>query len=106
MGMDRPSTQAAYIELVSQALIDVEELRSSIEYDEEFMGGALSVAEKLENNLRALYASMIGGSYQFADEDLDFMAVVNTTPEIWLPFKPLLRLINQTHRKGLEVEGN
>ena len=106
MAMDRPKTQAAYIELVNQALIDVEELRNAIEYDEEFMGGALGVAENLENNLRALYASLIGGSYQFADEDLDFMVIVNTAPEVWLPFKPLLRLINQTHRLGLEVEEN
>jgi len=106
MSMNRPSTQEAYIELVNQAMIDVEELRSSIEYDEEFMGGAIDIAEKLENNLKSLYASLIGGSYQFADQDLDFMEVVDTAPEIWLPFKPLLRLINKTHREGLEVEDN
>lgn len=106
MAMDRPSTRQAYIELVKQALIDAEELRSSIEYDEEFMGGAMGPAEKLENNLQSLYASLIGDSYQFADEDLDFMDVVNTTPDVWVPFKPLLRLINLTHRQGLEVENN
>lgn len=103
MAMERPSTQAAYIELVNQALIDVEELRSAIEYDEEYMGEALGLAERLENNLRSLYASLIGGSYQFADEDLDFMEIVNTAPDVWVPFKPLLRLINQTHRQGLET---
>jgi len=106
MAMDRPSTQQAYIELVKQALIDTEELRSSIEYDEEFMGGAMGLAEKLENNLKSLYASLSDDSYQFADEDLDFMDVVNKAPDVWVPFKPLLRLINLTHRQGLEVENN
>lgn len=104
MAMDRPSTQEAYIELVNQALIDAEELRSSIEYDEEYMGGAMGMAETLENNLKSLYASLIGGSYQFADEDLDFIEVINTAPDAWVPFKPLLRLINQTHRQGLETK--
>lgn len=106
MAMARPSTHKAYLELVNQALIDAEELRSSIEYDEEFMGDAMGIAERLENSLQSLYASLTGGSYQFADEDLDFMPIVNTAPDVWLPFKPLLRLINQTHRLGLEVEGN
>ncbi len=101
MPMDRPLTQEAYLELVKQALIQVEELRHPIEYDEEFMGDTTEVAEKLENNVKSLYASLLGGSYQFADEDLDFMAIVNTAPDVWIPFKSLLRLINQTHRLGL-----
>ena len=104
MAMDRPRTQQAYIGLVNQAMVNVEALRGAIKSDEESMGGALGVVERLDGNLRALYASLIGGSYQHADEDLDFMAVVNTAPEVWLPFKPLLRLINQTHRQGLETE--
>jgi hypothetical protein len=102
--MDRPKTLEAYIELVNRAMIDAEELRRAIEYDEEYMGGAMGIAETLENNIKSLYASLIGGSYQHADEDLDFMEIVNTAPEVWLPFKPLLRLINQTHRQGLESE--
>ncbi len=102
MAMNRPLTQEAYLELVKQALINVAELRSSIEYDEEFMGAAIEMAEKLENNIKSLYASLLGGSYQFADKDLDFMAIVNTAPDVWIPFKPMLRLINQTHRLGLE----
>ena len=104
MAMNRPKTQKAYIELVNQAMIDVKGLRSSIENDQKVMGGALGNVERLENNLRALYTSLIGGSYQHADEDLDFMEVVNTAPEVWVPVKPLLRLINQTHRQGLETE--
>ena len=102
MAMDRPASQEAYIELVNQALMDVDDLRSSIEYDEEFMGGAMDVTETLENSLKSLYASLSDNSHQFIDEDLDYIAVINKTPDMWLPFKPLLRLINQTHRQGLE----
>lgn len=106
MGMDRPTTQEAYVELVNQAMIDAEELRSSIEYDEEYMGDAMGIAEELETSLKSLYAAMQDGCYAFADEDLPYMSIVNTAPDVWLPFKPLLRLINRTHREGLEVEGN
>jgi len=37
--MKRPATMEAYQELINQALIEVDELRMSIEYDEEFMEG-------------------------------------------------------------------
>ncbi|MDH5447365.1 MAG: general secretion pathway protein GspF [Gammaproteobacteria bacterium] len=102
MAIDRPSTMEDYIELVNQALFEVDELRSSIEYDEEFMGDALNYVESLENGLKSLYASMKSGTYQFADEDLGFMANVKKAPGIPIPFKTMLRLINQTHRLGLE----
>jgi len=39
MVMTRPTSQEAYVDLVQQAVIEAEELRSSIEYDEEYMGG-------------------------------------------------------------------
>lgn len=104
MAMVRPATHEAYIELVNQAMIDAEELRSAIEYDEEYMGDAMGIAETLENKLRSLYASLVDGSYEHADEDLAFMEIVNTAPDVWVPFKPLLRLINQTHRQGLESD--
>ena len=39
MVMKHSTSQAAYVDLVQQAVIEAEELRSSIEYDEEYMGG-------------------------------------------------------------------
>ena len=104
MAIARPKTQVAYIELVNQAMIDAGEWRSTTEDDEELMGGAMGIAESLENNLKALYISLIGGSYQHADEDLEFMEIIKTAQDSGLPFKPLLHLINQTHRQGLETE--
>lgn len=63
----------------------------------------LGVSEKLENQLKSLYAAMQDGSYAFVDQDLEFMAIVNTAADVWVPFKPLLKLMNDTHRLGLEV---
>ena len=49
------------------------------------LGGALGIAEKLENQLKSLYAAMRDGSDAFADEDLEFMSIVNTTPMSGFP---------------------
>ena len=100
----RPATMEDYIELVESALFDVEELRMSVEFDMEFMEGALSFIEPLEKGLRDLLNSLKDGSYEFADEDLPFMPIVEAQQNVMLPFKPVLRQINETHRKGLSGE--
>ena len=48
---------------------------------------------------------MEDGSYDFADADLPFMAIVDKQNEQVLPFKRMLRLINLTHRQGLDAGG-
>ena len=100
----RPATMEDYIELVESALFDVEELRMSVEFDMEFMEGALSFIEPLEKGLRDLLNSLKDGSYEFADENLPFMPIVEAQQNVMLPFKPVLRQINETHRKGLRGE--
>jgi hypothetical protein len=100
----RPATMEDYIELVESALFDVEELRMSVEFDMEFMEGALSFIEPLEKGLRDLLNSLKDGSYEFADENLPFMPIVEAQQNVMLPFKPVLRQINETHRKGLSGE--
>ncbi len=102
--MKRPATFEDYIDLVDQAIFEVEELRYSVEFDEEFMEGAMSFADTMEQQLRELLQSMQEGRYEFADEDLPFMEFVKTRSKLILPFKGLLTLINTTHRKGLETE--
>ena len=101
--MKRPATFEDYIELVDQALFEVDELRFSVEFDEEFMEDALNFVGIMEQQLRDLLASMKEGSYEFADEDLPFMPFVKKQSNLILPFKGLLTLINNTHRKGLET---
>ena len=47
---------------------------------------------------------MRDGSYEFADKDLPFMEIVRQHGVFTLPFRDLLNLINETHRKGLQVD--
>lgn len=100
----RPTSQEAYRQMVKDALIEVDELRMSIEYDEDFMSGASAFVQELETELKALYKAMEDGSYAFADEDLGFMTIVAKADHTLLPFKDILRRINETHRKGLDSE--
>jgi len=89
---------------VEQALFEIEDLRAAAEYDMDSLGAATEFLEELERDVRALRASMADGSYQFGSEDLPFVRVVAKQDERILPFKSLLLKINETHRKGLEVD--
>ncbi len=102
--LGRPKTPEAYVDLVEQALFEIEDLRAAAEYDMDSMGAATEFLEELERDVRALRASMADGSYQFGKEDLPFVKVVARQDERILPFKSLLLKINETHRKGLEIE--
>ena len=98
----RPKTVEAYVELVNQALFETEDLRMAMEYDAESMGN-LPYLEILEPILKDLRESMRDGSYQFENEDLSFMDIVEKESDKTMPFKFLLRMINETHRKGLDI---
>lgn len=101
--MKRPATFEDYIELVEQAIFEVEELRFSVEFDEEFMEGALNFVDILEQQLTDLLTKLKEEHYEFSNEDLPFMTFVKGQSNLVLPFKGLLSLINNTHRKGLET---
>ena len=93
-----------YVDLIDQAIYETEELRLAAEYDMESMGATASFVDDLEKNLRELKQSMADGKYQFENKDLPFMDIVENVNERFLPFKFMLRRINDTHRFGLDVE--
>ena len=71
------------------------------------MGSMVSTAnfvDVLNKTLKILLASMEDGTYHFENKDLAFMPIVEKENEKSLPFKFLLRRINEMHRYGLEVE--
>lgn len=104
MRVRRPKTADDYIDLIKNARFEVDELRASLEYDLEGLGGdALKVAEELDVHISDIYKSMQDGSYEFEDKDLPFMTLVRSVDSYSLPFKDLLNIINETHRKGLAV---
>lgn len=102
--MIRARSMQEYRDLTEQALHDVQELRASIEFDEEFMGDALVFLDPLETHIRDLHRAIIDGQYQFSKQNLPFMSIVYETPGSLLPFKQLLIRINDTHTQGLQAE--
>lgn len=102
--MKRPKTVDEYIDLMHQAVYEVDELRAVVEEDEDRKGMILPWVDAMDKELRKLYDDMVAGRYQFDPNgpDLPFMAIVKKFgPSI--PFKPLLNVINETHRFGLDV---
>jgi len=102
--LKRPTTMEAYKELVKSALFDAEELRHTIEYDMEYMEDADGFIAPLESSLRSILTSLEAGDYEFSEENLPFMGIVETQNNMLLPFKPVLRMINETHTRGLEED--
>ena len=100
----RPATPEAYVNLVKQAMFEIEELRAAIEYDAEGMQDSLLFIDDLEHSIKIVYDSMADGSYSFQNKDLPFMEIVRQHGVFSLPFRDLLNLINDTHRKGLQIE--
>ncbi len=99
----RARSSDEYVQMIEQALDDVWDLHQSIEYDEDFMAVAREFIGPLENSLKDLHQSMKDGNYEFATGDLPFMAIVEKYHDAELPFKFLLKRINETHMKGLQI---
>ena len=99
----RASSSDEYVRMVEQALDDVWDLHQSIEFDEDSMAYAREFIGPLENSLKDLYQSMKDGKYEFATGDLAFMEIIEKYHDAQLPFKFLLKRINETHMKGLEI---
>ena len=93
-----------YVDMIKQAIDETFDLRQAIEFDGEYMNDALPLADVIEENLNALYESMKAGNYEFATGDLPYMAEMKKYHESMVPFRYLLKRINETHNKGLELK--
>ncbi len=101
--MIRDKSLDEYIEWVKQALFEDEDMRASVEFDEEFMGDTLIFVDPLEGEIKKLYNDLINDRYEFSSESLSFMQIVEKNDLTLLSFKFLLQRINETHTKGLDV---
>ncbi len=99
----RARSTEEYVDMIEQAIDETFDLRQAIEFDEEFMADARFVVDELEKSLKSLYDSMKDGSYQFATGDLPYMALLAKYHEQMIPFRYLLKRINETHNKGLDI---
>ncbi len=98
------ATAEEYIELIRQALFEIEDIRAAMEFDEDGIQGAQAYITQLETGVRTMYDQMKRGDYQFQNQDLPFMTVARAQDYKVLPFKALLEEINRIHRNGLDVE--
>lgn len=101
--MKRAKDMNALIDLVHEAVYEVDELRACLEHDDDEASTYTPYLDQLDGMLRALHESMISGRYTGLGqgEDLEFMTLFKKY-ERDIPFRELLRIINATHREGFE----
>ncbi len=91
------------IEIINQALDEVEDLRAAIEYDEEYVGESSIIVEPVSNGLSHLLAAVYNDSYQPGEGNwLDFLDTLRHKDHRAVPFWPLLEIVIETHEKGFK----
>ncbi len=105
MGL-RARTAQEYVRLIEQVIDELEDIREVTGYAFDEDQGDLSFVDVLMKDMRELRASMADGSYQFGRTDLPYMRLVKKLSDIQLPCIRLLYMINQTHREGLDLQGD
>ncbi len=102
MSLRRAKSVDEYVEWVRQAVFEVGDLRECLEYELEDLDRFPAFLDPLQEGIESLYRSMQDGTYGFGREDLSFMELAERYADE-IPFHTLLKQINETHRKGLEV---
>lgn len=103
MTLRRAKTADEYVEWVRQALFEVGDLRECLEFELEDLQRFPAFLNPLEEGIQALYKSMLEGNYLFGREDLPFIDLATRYAD-QIPFHTLLKQINETHRRGLDLD--
>jgi hypothetical protein len=104
MSLRRAKTVDEYVDWVRQAVFEVDDLRACLEFELEDLKRFPAFLDPLEEGIKVFYQSMQDGTYAFGRDDLPFMDLAAQFAED-IPFHTLLKQINETHRRGLDVEG-
>lgn len=100
----RARTMKEYRELILQGLLEIEELRQAVEFEEE--GAPIPpFADALQHSLEALLEAAADEDYELGGEELDFAPLLERYDVTELPFRYLLERIVRTHSQGLDEEG-
>lgn len=92
------------LEIINQALDEVEDLRAAIEYDEEFKGESSIIVEPVSVGLTELLAALNDDRYQPGQGDrMNFLQNLRAIDHRAVPFWPLLKLIIETHEQGYQA---
>jgi len=103
MSLRRAKSVDEYVDWVRQAVFEVGDLRECFEYELEGLSPFPAFLDPLQEGIEGVYRSMKDGTYSFGRDDLPFMDLAERYPD-QIPFHTLLKQINETHRKGLEVD--
>jgi hypothetical protein len=101
--MPQPTTPAEYLELVDQAIFEVEDLVRCAEEEDDAVvefASRMPVYQELLTHLRELYAAVAAGTHAFGGKkDLPFMTLVRQHRSR-IPFHTLLGTLNTLHKEG------
>lgn len=102
--MKRPANFNEFVDLVHEAVYEVDELRACLEHDDDEASTYTPYLDTLDGMLRDLHEAMASGKYPGvgSGDDLPFMPLFKQH-ERNIPFRELLRTINATHREGYEA---
>jgi hypothetical protein len=103
---ERAQSAEEYAGLVDQVIFELEELGASTAYDTEAIDVNTTFLEVLLGEVRKLRADMADGSYLFGRQDLPFMRLLRKADEKTLPFIRLFYQINETHKRGLDIQND
>ncbi|MEN8213957.1 MAG: hypothetical protein ABFR19_06305 [Pseudomonadota bacterium] len=103
MALRRAKSVEEYVEWIKNARFEVQDLRECLLFEADDMPRFPVYLEPLEQGIEKLYQDMCDGVYHFGREDLPYMEWVHQYGD-QIPFHLLLKQINETHRKGLEVD--
>jgi hypothetical protein len=103
--MKRPKTADEYVDLMHQAVYEVDEICSIMDEESDDFAPFRPYINLLDTQLRKMYDDMLSGAYKFDPNgpELPFMEVVRRLGPR-LPFGNLLKVIDETHRFGLDVD--
>ncbi|WP_430754790.1 hypothetical protein [Magnetovirga frankeli] len=90
--------------MVKQAVFEIADLRDCLEYEMEDLQRLPDFLDPLQEGIQQVYDAMCAGSYHFGREDLAFMDLALEHADD-IPFLFLLKRINETHRRGIDVDG-
>ena len=105
MGL-RAKTAEEYVRLIEQVIDELEDISEVTGYAFDEDQGDLAFVDVLMKDMLELRASMADGTYMFGRNDLPYMRLVKKLSDIQLPCIRLLYMINQTHREGLDLQGD
>lgn len=105
--MTTPRTQDEYLDLVDQAIFEIEDVLMCAEDEGDPEDSAFSdilpVYEELSSNLKKLHADILQGRYAIGQgEDLPFMPLATKWKER-IPFHDLLAALNYAYKTGFPI---